>query len=210
MFILGPRTTEGLLGLSETRPNELVSLPLMEKSIPNESGHGLCSVIRNDVDALSEFKASAVMPRKCSAKSCIQLNLKNTDNYPVKDDSVNNGVSTRSSGLSYNGRLAVDNYSLNNNGSRKIPKTCITNTHMEQAESADSQEFGQYFDEGFCKVSGLDDCCELTEAVNDADSNSSHCEIEKTEEDGDNVNMLGGVFAFSEEGVDLYFYITIL
>ncbi|CAL9770288.1 unnamed protein product [Musa acuminata subsp. burmannicoides] len=205
----GPRTTEGLLGLSETRPNERVSLPLMEKSIPNESGHGLSSVIRNDVDALSEFKALAVMPRKCSAKSCIQLNSKNTDNYPVKDDSVNNGVSTRSSGLSYNGRLAVDNYSLNNTGSRKIPKACITNTHMEQAESADSQEFGQYFDEGYCKVSGLDDCCELTEAVNDADSNSSHCEIEKTEEDGDNVNMLGGVFAFSE-GVDLYFYITIL
>ncbi|RWW50259.1 hypothetical protein BHE74_00043502 [Ensete ventricosum] len=29
---------------------------------------------------------------------------------------------------------------------------------------------------GYCKVSGLDDCCELTEAVNDADSNSSHCE----------------------------------
>ncbi|RZS13284.1 hypothetical protein BHM03_00044879 [Ensete ventricosum] len=51
---------------------------------------------------------------------------------------------------------------------------------MEHAESADSQDFGQYFDEGYCKVSGLDDCCELTEAVNDADSNSSHCEVDGT------------------------------
>ncbi|URE49130.1 hypothetical protein MUK42_14956 [Musa troglodytarum] len=121
----GPRITEGLLDLSETRPYEPVSLPLMEKSIPNESRHGLSSVISNDVDALSEFKASAVMPIKCSAKSCIQLNSKNTDNYPVKDDSLSN------------------------------------------------------------------------------DSNSSHCEIEKTEEDGDNVNMLGGVFAFSEEASNI-------
>ncbi|RRT57097.1 hypothetical protein B296_00039348, partial [Ensete ventricosum] len=46
------------------------------------------------------------------------------------------------------------------------------------------------FNEGYCKVSGLDDCCELTEAVNDADSNSSHCECVRM--NGDSELNLGG------------------
>ncbi|RRT53631.1 hypothetical protein B296_00039552 [Ensete ventricosum] len=74
---------------------------------------------------------------------------------------------------------------------------------MEHAESSDSHisvEFAQYFNEGYCQVSELNDCRELTEAVTDADSNGSHCEREKSEEDGDNDDMVGGVFAFSEEG----------
>jgi hypothetical protein len=36
-------------------------------------------------------------------------------------------------------------------------------------------------------------------SVTDADSSSSHCEREKPEEDGDNDDLLGGVFAFSED-----------
>ncbi|XP_019051469.1 PREDICTED: autophagy-related protein 18g-like [Nelumbo nucifera] len=68
--------------------------------------------------------------------------------------------------------------------------------HVELQEPLD---FGQYFDEGYCKVTELDECRDSTEVVTDADSNSSHCERDKPEE-GDNDDMLGGVFAFSEEG----------
>ncbi|KAJ1262836.1 hypothetical protein BS78_09G140400 [Paspalum vaginatum] len=97
----------------------------------------------------------------------------------------------------------ANNSVLNNVASTDIPNGCLTTVHSGQQEASDSHnsvEFIQYFQEGYCKISELDDCRELTEAVTDADSSSSHCEREKPEEDGDNDDMLGGVFAFSEEG----------
>ena len=65
--------------------------------------------------------------------------------------------------------------------------------------------FGQYFQEGYCKASTLDECRELTE-VTDVDSGCSPCDREKSEEDENNEDMLGGVFAFSEEGGNLKQY----
>ncbi|RVW53369.1 Autophagy-related protein 18h [Vitis vinifera] len=69
--------------------------------------------------------------------------------------------------------------------------------------------FGQYFQEGYCKASTLDECRELTE-VTDVDSGSSPCDREKSEEDENNDDMLGGVFAFSEEGTRFTSYIFTL
>ncbi|RWV83736.1 hypothetical protein GW17_00054621 [Ensete ventricosum] len=176
------------------------NLPAIEKTIADESGHGSPSII--SLAALSESKASTKVPIKDSVKDCTQLHSEHTNSYSVKDDSVTDGVSTRSSSRSCSGRLLVDNL-MNDKGSDKVQKACSTNTLMEHAESSDSHisvEFAQYFNEGYCQVSELNDCRELTEAVTDADSNSSHCEREKSEEDGDNDDMVGGVFAFSEEG----------
>lgn len=65
----------------------------------------------------------------------------------------------------------------------------------------DPIDFGQYFEEGYCKASSHNEGPELTEAITDVESsNNSPCDKEKSEEDGDNDDMLGGVFAFSEEG----------
>lgn len=65
----------------------------------------------------------------------------------------------------------------------------------------DPIDFGKYFEEGYCKASSHDESPELTEAVTDVESsNNSPCEKEKSEEDGDNDDLLGGVFDFSEEG----------
>ncbi|KAH0462207.1 hypothetical protein IEQ34_009782 [Dendrobium chrysotoxum] len=69
--------------------------------------------------------------------------------------------------------------------------------HTEVSGSHNSVEFTQNFHEGYCNVSDLDDCRELTEAVTDVDSISSHCERGKSE-DGDNDDLLGGVFVYSE------------
>ncbi|KAL7235013.1 hypothetical protein ACSBR1_018482 [Camellia fascicularis] len=64
----------------------------------------------------------------------------------------------------------------------------------------DPLDFGQYFEEEYCKASIQDECPELTEVVTDVDSSNSPCDKEKSEEDGDDDDMLGGVFVFSEEG----------
>ncbi|XP_077240607.1 autophagy-related protein 18g-like isoform X2 [Tasmannia lanceolata] len=75
--------------------------------------------------------------------------------------------------------------------------------HAEERGHTDLQnplDSAQYLREDYCKISELDDCRDLTEVVTDADSISSHCEREQPDEDGDNDDMLGGVFAFCEEG----------
>lgn len=64
----------------------------------------------------------------------------------------------------------------------------------------DSPDFEQYFQEGYCKASV--DCHESTEVITDVDC-SSPCGREKSDEDGDNDDMLGDVFDFSEEGMNL-------
>ncbi|KAM0947731.1 putative transcription factor WD40-like family [Dioscorea sansibarensis] len=101
--------------------------------------------------------------------------------------------------------------SFSNSGSSSSPVVPLSNKEAQSSsseiteqvgtvDSFNSMEFTQYLHEGYCKISELSDCCELTEAVTDVDSSSSHCEREKPEEDGDNDEMLGGVFAFCEEG----------
>ncbi|KAG5232523.1 autophagy-related protein [Salix suchowensis] len=64
----------------------------------------------------------------------------------------------------------------------------------------DSLDSEQFFQEGYCKASDLNECQESTEALAFVDNNSSPCDVDKSEEDGDNDDMLGGVFSFSEEG----------
>ncbi|KAK3031618.1 hypothetical protein RJ639_035624, partial [Escallonia herrerae] len=63
----------------------------------------------------------------------------------------------------------------------------------------DTLDFGQYFQEGYCKASSHDKRLESTEAVTDVDSSSSPCDKEKCEEDGDSDDMLGGYCLLEEE-----------
>ncbi|XP_057965598.1 autophagy-related protein 18g-like isoform X2 [Malania oleifera] len=59
-----------------------------------------------------------------------------------------------------------------------------------------SVNFGQFCQEGYCKMLEVD-----RDLINDdVDSCSSHCEGEKPEENEEDDEMLGGIFAFSEEG----------
>ncbi|KAM7495939.1 hypothetical protein LguiA_020353 [Lonicera macranthoides] len=59
-------------------------------------------------------------------------------------------------------------------------------------------DFGQFFQEGYCKVLERDGCRKLTDDVNNGDS---HYEREKSDEyDGEEDELLGGMFDFSEEG----------
>ncbi|KAK9282136.1 hypothetical protein L1049_005048 [Liquidambar formosana] len=54
-------------------------------------------------------------------------------------------------------------------------------------------DFGQCFQEEYCKASDLNGSCR-------SDVGSGNCEREKLGEDGENDEMFGGMFAFSEEG----------
>ncbi|XWS57601.1 hypothetical protein CRYUN_Cryun09bG0187700 [Craigia yunnanensis] len=68
-------------------------------------------------------------------------------------------------------------------------------------------DFEQFFQEN-CKALPLSVCREQTE-VTHVDSSSSPCEREKSEEEGDSDEMLGDIFAFSEEA-DATIFLTCL
>ncbi|XWS36248.1 hypothetical protein CRYUN_Cryun20dG0069100 [Craigia yunnanensis] len=60
-------------------------------------------------------------------------------------------------------------------------------------------DFG-HFQEGHYEILPYNECSKLTEVVNEDVGGSNHCGKEKLEEDGENDEMLGGIFVFSEEG----------
>lgn len=75
------------------------------------------------------------------------------------------------------------------------------NMHVTCEESIrDSPDYDQFFQEGYCKASV--DCHESAEVTTDVDC-SSPSGREKSDEDGDNDDMLGDIFDFSEEGTSL-------
>ncbi|KAL3537985.1 hypothetical protein ACH5RR_001351 [Cinchona calisaya] len=107
------------------------------------------------------------------------------------------------------GATLTEVHSLNSAITGKHSNTSSNRSHMSMKiidegpvheDMHDPVDFGQYFQEGYCKASANDDSHELTEALADTDSSNSPCDTEKTEEDVENDGMLGGVFAFSEEG----------
>ncbi|XP_057515043.1 autophagy-related protein 18h-like [Amaranthus tricolor] len=67
----------------------------------------------------------------------------------------------------------------------------------DESSVQDSLDFGGYYQEEYCKAATLD---EGHEVITDVDSSSSPREKAKSEEDGENDELLGGIFAFSEEG----------
>ncbi|XP_062231342.1 autophagy-related protein 18g-like isoform X2 [Phragmites australis] len=146
--------------------------------------------------------ASTIMPQDRERVDCVPSHIRPLNSYSLLDGSLDTGVLSPANGVSCNPEI-TNNSLVSNGASTDIPNGCLTSIDSGQQGASDSHnsvEFTQYFQEGYCKISELDDCRELTEAVTDADSSSSHCEREKPEEDGDNDDMVGGVFAFSEEG----------
>lgn len=65
-------------------------------------------------------------------------------------------------------------------------------------------DFGPLIQVGHFEVMQDNGCDGLTVVdTGDVDSSSNHCEREKPGEDGEDDEMLGGIFAFSEEGRNL-------
>lgn len=174
------------------------------ESIPQKSAHSSNLLLHSgsengNISSLSAF-TSARIPRKYSDEECASLHSEHSDNNSPMDECVINGISSSPSSFSHANELVIAATHSSNNGF--IGE--LSGASIEQSGTADSHspvEFTKFFHEGYCKVSELDDCRDSTDAVTDVDSSSSHCEREKPdEEDGDNDDMLGGVFDFSEEG----------
>ncbi|XP_042491439.1 autophagy-related protein 18h-like isoform X2 [Macadamia integrifolia] len=200
------RATESLLDLDQT--NMLKSYASMNQSV-------------NEIDVERESKTQAsTLVSQCSSEQDHEPVLpkySTKGDCKVEDHVVNDVSSSRSNTLCV-GKPPVSEPvpSINAGGVNEIINTSgiseMTNASSEhsgsspniraedptRAELQDPLDFGQYFQEGYCKVTERTGYPELTD-INDADSSSSHCERERPEEEAENDDMLGGVFAFSEE-----------
>jgi len=168
---------------------------------------GKCNSIESPNAAILAGKAENESSGYISTPPETNASIRSLGRYSLLDGPVD-GMLSPASNTSCKPET-TNNSVLSNVASTDIPNGCLTTVDSGQQEASDSHrsvEFTQYFQEGYCKISELDDCRELTEAVTDADSSSSHCEREKPEEDGDNDDLLGGVFAFSEEGSSHLFF----
>lgn len=148
-----------------------------------------------------------------SSKDYASYQLESSDKFDslVEESSVTNGLSSSKNNIIVSGRpIAEGDPSLATSGISEVSNASSnqfsSSPNILSKEAAptnlhDQPDFVVFFQEGYCKASELDESHELTGFVTDADSSSSHCDREKPLEDGgDNDDMLGGIFAFCEEG----------
>ncbi|KAJ4719540.1 Autophagy-related protein like [Melia azedarach] len=130
---------------------------------------------------------------------------------PTEDSNFSNAISSLT-----NGSLSAGRPMQKGAQSSRPEVSNITTNHSDLSTHISNEgplngslDFEHFFQEESCKASALIGCHESTGVVTDVESSSTPCEKEKSEEDvdndkseedTDNDDMLGGVFAFSEEG----------
>ena len=124
----------------------------------------------------------------------------------IEDSNSTNSLSSLTSGSLSGGRTVVakevqfpksDGTSDVSNSSSN--RSDLSMHMLDEGPVNASPDFEQFFQEEYCKALPLSACREPTE-ITDVDSSSCPFERKKYEEEGDSDEMLGGVFAFSEEG----------
>ncbi|KAF2287943.1 hypothetical protein GH714_003393 [Hevea brasiliensis] len=123
---------------------------------------------------------------------------------PEDSNSMDSNVASVTNGFPSAGRTIAKIQSSNSVVTSEASNTSSNRSDLsmniiDEGPTNDSLDFEQFFQEGYCKVSSLSEFHESAE-VSFVDNNISPGDLEKSEEDGDNDDMLGGVFAFSEEG----------
>ncbi|KAK9919717.1 hypothetical protein M0R45_028298 [Rubus argutus] len=127
----------------------------------------------------------------------------------VEDSNFSKNLSTLTSGsLAADKTIGKQVQSVNSGGASESSnvssnRSDLSMNILDEGPVHDSLDFEQFFQEGYCKASPLNNFPESAEVGNDVDSSNSPCDREKCEEDGDNDDMLGGVFDFSEEGKNI-------
>ncbi|XP_047315836.1 autophagy-related protein 18h-like isoform X2 [Impatiens glandulifera] len=98
----------------------------------------------------------------------------------------------------------VTSESSNNSSNRSDSSLNIIDVGPVDEDMNEPIDFGHYFDEGYCRASIRDESSAPAQATitstTNFDGSNSPCLKENLEEDGESDDMLGGVFAFYEEG----------
>ncbi|XP_039029230.1 autophagy-related protein 18h-like isoform X2 [Hibiscus syriacus] len=114
----------------------------------------------------------------------------------IEDNKSSNSPSSLTSDSLSGGRNSGGSSDVSNTSSNRSD---LSLNMLDEGPVNESPDFEHFFREEYCKVLPSSACVEPSELPTDVDSNSSPCEREKSEE-GDNDDMFGGIFSFSEDG----------
>ncbi|KAJ9131532.1 hypothetical protein P3X46_035187 [Hevea brasiliensis] len=170
--------------------------PLILQSGNNTAGQGGISVSASSIQYKSSIKKDS---------SSISFKQSQMGISPENNNSMDTNITSLTSGSSSAGKTIAKEFQSSNglvtseasNTSSNLSN--LSKKIIDEGPTNDSLDFKQFFQEGYCKVKSSSEYHESAE-VSFVDNNISPCDLEKSEEDGDNDDMLGGVFAFSEEG----------
>ncbi|XP_058077276.1 autophagy-related protein 18g-like isoform X2 [Magnolia sinica] len=211
------KTTEKVLRLDQTSlvgpyvPNgfQPMERPILHGSVQTSSvlGH-LANKIDGErtgrsMSASHQLNTSTRTPSiNSSDQDCTTFLFEqsNKGDGSVENEPTSPGNSSLSVGRPLSLKKVVANEALKASSSNHSASSSNNYTVvMGRVGSHNSPDFAKYFHEGYCKVTELDDCCELNDVVTDVDSSISHCKREKPKEDRDHDDVFGGLFVVCGE-----------
>lgn len=172
--------------------------PLVIQSENGTAGEGRFSVAASSIECKSSINkdSSSISSKQSQAGfSPVDFNSMDSNVTSLTNISSSTGRTIAKEVQSSNGVVISEASNTGSNCSN------LSMNIIDEGPTNESLDSGFFFQEGYCKVMPLSECPESTE-VSFLDNNISPCDLEKSE-DGDNDDMLGGVFAFSEEGTIL-------
>ncbi|KAF2307129.1 hypothetical protein GH714_024977 [Hevea brasiliensis] len=170
--------------------------PLILQSGNNTAGQGGISVSASSIQYKSSIKKDS---------SSISFKQSQMGISPENNNSMDTNITSLTSGSSSTDKTIAKEFQSSNGLVTSEASNTSSNLSdlskkiIDEGPTNDSLDFKQFFQEGYCKVKSSSEYHESAE-VSFVDNNISPCDLEKSEEDADNDDMLGGVFAFSEEG----------
>lgn len=172
-----------------------ISYPCIELSMEENDGlrsssYSVAPQVSNKVQAGLESSPNIL----CSVEESYVLN---SPSPPKIESFSTRGISAREVQSS---NSVVTSEASNSSSNRSDMSMNIIDEQTVHEDICDPVDFGQFFQEGYCKASTNNKLNEVNELVADMDSSSSPCDKEKPDDDGESDDMLGGVFDFSEEG----------
>ncbi|MCD9639045.1 hypothetical protein HAX54_023325 [Datura stramonium] len=172
-----------------------ISYPCIELSM--EESDGLRSSSYTVAPQVSK-KLQAALESSPNILSSVEESYAVNSPSPSKSESFSTGGTSAREVHSSNSVITSE--ASNSSSNRSDMSMNIIDEQTVHEDICDPVDFGQFFQEGYCKASTNNELNEFTELVADMDSSGSPCNKEKPDDDGESDDMLGGVFDFSEEG----------
>ncbi|KAK8543005.1 hypothetical protein V6N13_136449 [Hibiscus sabdariffa] len=164
--------------------------------------------IDGEVKGQNSVFASAMLNQSTLNKDAASVSFNQSKGgvFHIEDSNSTNGMSSLASASLSGGRtVAKEVQFLNSDETSDVSNTSsnrsdLSMNMLDEGPVNESPDFEQFFQEEYCTALPSGACPEPKKVVTDVDNSSNPCDKEKSEEEVDNDDMLGGVFAFSEEG----------
>ncbi|CAM8926059.1 unnamed protein product [Rhodiola kirilowii] len=163
------------------------------------------SVVQPKNPSVKAQVASGIAATMLCGSSISPDNVVSPKETPVDNRHVKSSLSSNF-GLPSGGRNSSieansTNSSMTSRGTLNADSDCSESTNnLGERAIQEPLDFGPYFHEEYCTASALDGSHQSADIIANVDNSPGNMEKSEEDEDANNDDMLGAVFAFSEEG----------